>query len=470
MILAHTMRVEERFTRHHTAVGLGIFLLSAARFKLVLVSDGGTGSRVVPLITSDTDIGDVPRSVSWSALAMRCQCRGGFPKGRDGQLLARRPMRPVTVGYDLSKTEDSGKRVVLRCRNYAVYDRGMRLRRAGRAEVDSGSLWPRNIHGSSGQAAQRWTQAVCGRGARLKRAGCVEVTKADCGRGTRLKRAGRAKWTRASVAEEHDSSGQAGQRWTRAVCGRVTRLRRAGYVELDSGRLRPRNTAQAGGSREGGLRQSVAEGHGSGGQAAQRWTRAVCGRGTRLRRAGRAEVDSGSLWPRNTAQAGRVRRGGLGQSVAEEHGSGGQAAQRWTQVVYGRGAWLRRAGRAEVDSGSLWPRNTAQAGRPRRGGLGQSVAEEHDSGGQAAQRWTQAVCGRGTRLRRAGRAEVDSGSLWPRGMAQVGGCAEWTRTDYGRGTRLRRVGRVEVDLGSLWLRNTAQAGRVAQRWTQAYCS
>uniref|UniRef100_A0A804HWY7 GTP-binding nuclear protein n=1 Tax=Musa acuminata subsp. malaccensis TaxID=214687 RepID=A0A804HWY7_MUSAM len=43
MLLAQTTRVEERFTRHHTAVGLGIFLISAASLKLVLVGDGGTG-------------------------------------------------------------------------------------------------------------------------------------------------------------------------------------------------------------------------------------------------------------------------------------------------------------------------------------------------------------------------------------------------------------------------------------------
>ena len=36
---------------------------------------------------------------------------------------------------------------------------------------------------------------------------------------------------------------------------------------------------------------------------------------------------------------------------------------------------LRRAGRVEADSGRLRPRDTAQAGRPLLGGLGQSTAE-----------------------------------------------------------------------------------------------
>uniref|UniRef100_A0A804KUU8 C2 domain-containing protein n=1 Tax=Musa acuminata subsp. malaccensis TaxID=214687 RepID=A0A804KUU8_MUSAM len=59
-------------------------------------------------------------------------CQGGFPEGHDGRLLARRLMRRVSVGYDLSKAEDSGEQVAPRCRNHAVCDRGMR---AGRAEL-----------------------------------------------------------------------------------------------------------------------------------------------------------------------------------------------------------------------------------------------------------------------------------------------------------------------------------------------
>ncbi|THU73550.1 hypothetical protein C4D60_Mb04t24050 [Musa balbisiana] len=245
------------------------------------------------------------------------QCRGGFPEGHDGQLPARRPVRRVTVGCELSKAEDSSERVVSTCGNHVVCDRGMWLKRAGRAEVDPG------------------------------------------------------------------------------------------HAEVDSGGLRPRGTTQTGRPRSGGLGQFEAEGHDS-----------VYDRGSRLKRADRAEVDSGRLRLRGTAQAGRPHRGGLGQSEVKGHGSSEQNAQRWTRVDCGRGARLRRAGHAVVDSGSLRPRVTTQVGRPRRGGLGQTAVEWHGLSGQT--RWTRVVCGRGSRLKRAGRAKVDSGRLRQRGTAQAG--------------------------------------------------
>ncbi|THU47712.1 hypothetical protein C4D60_Mb09t18530 [Musa balbisiana] len=169
------------------------------------------------------------------------------------------------------------------------------------------------------------------------------------------------------------------------VCDRGMRLRPIGRGEVDSGRLRPKDTAQAGRPRRGGLRQTIVECHGSSGQAAQRRARANSGREAPLRWAGRVEVDSGRLWPRAMAQAGRPHRGGLGRTVVERHRSSRQATQRWTQANCGRGPRLKQAGRVEVGSGEQWPRGIAQVGRPHRGGLWQIVAEGHSSGGQAAQ-------------------------------------------------------------------------------------
>ncbi|THU45748.1 hypothetical protein C4D60_Mb02t21260 [Musa balbisiana] len=80
----------------------------------------------------------------------------------------------------------------------------------------------------------------------------------------------------------------------------------------------------------------------------------------RLKQAGRAEVDSGNLLPRGMAQAGKLRRGRLGQTVAEGHSLGGQAVQRWARADCGRGAQLRRVGRTEVSSDRLRPRGTAR--------------------------------------------------------------------------------------------------------------
>ncbi|THU73096.1 hypothetical protein C4D60_Mb04t19200 [Musa balbisiana] len=96
------------------------------------------------------------------------------------------------------------------------------------------------------------------------------------------------------------------------------------------------------------------------------------------------------------SRAGKPRRGGgLGRHEAEEHVSGGRAApRRWSRAICGRGARLGRAGRAEeVVSVGMRPRSTSRAGRPRRGGgLGRYAAEEHVSGGQAAPRmWSRAA-------------------------------------------------------------------------------